>query len=107
MRQGVGQLLAELMRIKAEGDYDAIKALIDKYGVHFDPALRDEVMARYKKLDIPTYWTGINPELTPTFDSKKKLTKVEISYPRDYVKQQLGYSKLYQTATAPSGRGSD
>ena len=61
MRQGVGQLLAELMRIKAEGDYDAIKALVDKYGVHFDPALRDQVVARYKKLDLPTYWAGINP----------------------------------------------
>ena len=98
MRQGVGQLLAELMRIKAEGDYDAIKALIDKYGVHFDPGLRDEVMARYKKLDIPTYWTGINPELIPTFDSRKKLLKVDISYPRDYVKQQLGYSQMYKSA---------
>jgi dipeptidyl-peptidase-3 len=97
MRQGVGQLLAELMRIKAEGDYNAIKALIDKYGVHFDPAQRDEVMARYKKLDLPTYWTGLNPELTPTFD-KKKLLKVEISYPRDYVKQQLGYSQMYKSA---------
>ena len=95
MRQGVGQLLAELMRIKAEGDYDAIKALIDKYGVHFDPALRDEVMARYKKLDIPTYWTGLNPELSATFDSQKKVSKVEISYPRDFVKQQLGYSRMY------------
>ena len=96
MRQGVGLLLAELMRIKAEGDYDAIKALIDKYGVHFDPALRDEVMTRYKQLNLPTYWTGINPELIPTFDSNKKLSKVEISYPRDYVKQQLGYSKMYE-----------
>jgi dipeptidyl-peptidase-3 len=97
MRQGVGQLLAELMRIKAEGDYGAIKALIDKYGVHFDPVLRDEVMARYKKLDIPTYWTGINPELTATFDSKQKLSKVDISYPRDYVKQQLEYSRMYKS----------
>src|SRR6202043_3178626 len=50
MRQGVGMLLAELMRIKAEGDYEAIKALVDKYGVHFDPALRDEVLARFQKL---------------------------------------------------------
>ena len=50
MRQGVGMLLAELMRIKAEGDYDAIKALVDQYGVHFDPTLRDQVVARYKKL---------------------------------------------------------
>ena len=75
MRQGVGQLLAELMRIKAEGDYDAIKALIDKYGVHFDPALRDQVVARYRKLDIPTYWAGINPEL------KASLTRTE-KYPK-------------------------
>jgi dipeptidyl-peptidase III len=92
MREGVGQLLAELMRIKAEGDYNAIKALIDKYAVHFNPALRDEVIARYAKLNIPTYWAGINPELTAAFDGGGKISKVEISYPRDFVKQQLGYS---------------
>lgn len=96
MRQGVGQLLAELMRIKAEGDYAAIKALIDRYGVHFDPALRDQVMERYRKLDIPTYWEGINPELTASFDGAGKIGKVEISYPRDFVKQQLGYSAMYR-----------
>ena len=89
MRQGVGRLLAELMRIKAEGDYDAIKALIDKYGVHFSPALRDQVVARYRKLDLPAYWAGINPDLTASFDPQGKITKVEISYPRDIVKQQL------------------
>jgi dipeptidyl-peptidase-3 len=92
MREGVGQLLAELMRIKAEGDYNAIKALIDKYAVHFNPALRDEVLQRYGKLNIPTYWAGINPELTPSFDSAGTISKVAISYPRDFVKQQLGYS---------------
>jgi dipeptidyl-peptidase III len=95
MRQGVGQLLAELMRIKAEGDYDAIKALIDKYGVHFDPAVRDQVVARYQKLDLPTYWAGINPELKANFDAQGKVSKVEISYPRDFVKQQLRYSAMY------------
>jgi dipeptidyl-peptidase III len=95
MRQGVGQLLAELMRIKAEGDYEAIKALIDKYGVHFDPALRDQVVSRYKKLDIPTYWAGINPDLSASFDAAGNPSKVEISYPRDFVKQQLGYSAMY------------
>ena len=95
MRQGVGQLLAELMRIKAEGDYDAIKALIDRYGVHFDPALRDQVTERYRKLNIPTYWAGINPELTATFDGPGKIGKVEISYPHDFVKQQLRYSAMY------------
>ena len=95
MREGVGQLLAELMRIKAEGDYDAIKALVDKYGVHFDPALRDQVVARYQKLNIPTYWAGVNADLHASFDAQGKVTKVEIFYPRDYVKQQLGYSAMY------------
>jgi dipeptidyl-peptidase-3 len=100
MHQGVGQLLAELMRIKAEGDFNAIQALIDKYGVHFDPALRDQVIARYKKLDMPTYWDGVNPELTATGMVNGKVEKVEISYPRDIVKQQLGYSKMYPAAAS-------
>lgn len=92
MREGVGMLLAELMRIKAEGDYDAIKALIEKYGVHFDPKLRDQVVERYKKLNLPTYFAGINPDLAAQFDAAGKVTKVDIQYPRDYVKQQLSYS---------------
>jgi len=92
MREGVGMLLAELMRIKAEGDYDAIKALIDRYGVHFDPKLRDRVVERYKKLNLPTYFAGINSDLIAQFDGAGKVMKVEIRYPRDYVKQQLSYS---------------
>ena len=95
MHQGVGMLLAELMRCKAEGDYPALKALIDKYGVHFDPALRDQVVARYKKLNIPAYWCGINSDLTAKFDPAGKMTAVAISYPRDYVRQQLGYAAMY------------
>jgi dipeptidyl-peptidase-3 len=95
MRQGVGQLLAELMRIKAEGDYEGAKALIEKYGVHFDPALRDQVVARYAKLDLPAYWAGIDPELSATFDDKGNVTSVKMTYPRDFVKQQLGYSAMY------------
>ena len=94
MHRGVGMLLAELMRIKAEGDYPAIKALIDKYGVHFDAKLRDEMVQRYSKLDLPTYWTGINADLVAKFDRGGKVTAVDISYPRDYVKQQLHYSEL-------------
>lgn len=96
MREGVGMLLAELMRIKAEGDFDAIKSLVDKYGVHFDPKLRDEVMARYKKLDLPVYWAGINAELTPTFDAQGRVVKVSLSYPRDFVRQQLSYGAMYE-----------
>ncbi len=96
MHKGVGMLLAELMRIKAEGDYPAIKQLIDTYGVHFDPKLRDEVVARYSKLNLPTYWTGINSDLNAQFGSDGKVKSVEISYPRDYVVQQLRYSELSQ-----------
>ncbi|HVF57563.1 MAG TPA: hypothetical protein VM934_15515 [Pyrinomonadaceae bacterium] len=96
MREGVGMLLAELMRIKAEGDFDAIKALVDKYGVRFDPKVRDEVVARYKKLNLPTYWAGINPELTPSFDARGQVTGVRISYPRDFMRQRLSYSAMYE-----------
>jgi dipeptidyl-peptidase III len=90
MKKGVGMLLAELMRIKAEGDYAAIKALVDKYAVHFDPKLRDQVLARYTKLNLPTYWCGVNADLH--LESGQKVT---LSYPRDVVKQQLSYAAMY------------
>jgi dipeptidyl-peptidase-3 len=96
MRRGVGMLLAELMRIKAEGDYSAIKALVDQYGVHFDPQVRDRIMARYAALDLPTYWAGVYPDLKATFGSKGDVTKVEMTYPRDVVKQQLNFAAMYQ-----------
>ena len=95
MHQGVGMLEAELMRIKAEGDYPALKALIDKYGVHFDPALRDQVVRRYQKLNVPAYWCGINADFSDVRRANGKVTAVNISYPRDYVKQQLGYAAMY------------
>ena len=56
--EGVGRLLAEVQRIKSEGDYDAAKTLFETYGIHFDPKLRDEVLARVAKLDLPSY-TGV------------------------------------------------
>jgi dipeptidyl-peptidase-3 len=93
MRKGVGMLLAELMRIKAEGDYPAIKALVDQYGVHFDPKVRDQVVARYAALNLPTYWAGVYPELQPTLDAKGNVTKIEMTYPRDIVKQQLNWAR--------------
>ena len=97
MHDGVGMLLAELMRIKAEGDYDAIKALIDQYGVHFDPATRDQMVARYKALDLPTYWAGVNPELTAQIDPGGKVMRVRMTYPRDAVKQYLDYGAMYRS----------
>jgi dipeptidyl-peptidase-3 len=95
MREGVGMLLKELMRIKAEGDYNAIKALVDKYGVHFDTAVRDEVATRYRKLNLPTNWAGINSVLTAQFDKNGEIEKVELSYPRDPASQYLHYAAMY------------
>ena len=73
----------------------AIKALVDRYAVHFDPALRDQVVARYQKLDLPTYWAGINSDLAAKLDPAGKVTAVSISYPRDFVRQQLSYAAMY------------
>src|SRR5262249_15662404 len=95
MRKGVAILLAELMRIKAEGDYAAIKALIDRYGVHFDPKLRDQVIERYGLLNLPTYWAGVNPELNTEIDAHGNATRVAIAYPRDPVKQYLRYGAMW------------
>jgi dipeptidyl-peptidase III len=92
----VGELLAELMRIKAEGDYSGIKALVDAYGVHFDPALRDQVVARYAKLDIPTYWAGVNPAIV------KSGGAYTIEYPADPVRQYLSYGAMYDQSLAPA-----
>ena len=100
MRQGVGMLLAELMRIKAEGDYDAIKALVDKYGVHFDPALRDQMLGRYQKLNLPTYFAGVNAHLTARFARDGAVEKVEIRYLDDPVAQYLDYGAMYDKGLA-------
>jgi dipeptidyl-peptidase-3 len=98
MRQGVGMLLAEIMRIKAEGDYEAIKSLVDNYGVHFDTAVRDQIVARYGKLNLPTYSAGINAIL------KLGGGKVSIEYPRDAVRQYLGYGAMYDPGLAAAPR---
>ena len=95
MHQGVGLLLAELMRIKAEGDYARIKALVDNYAVHFDPALRDQVVARYQKLGLPTYWAGINSVLSAEFGRRGKIQAVHLSYPHSVEQQYLDYASRY------------
>jgi dipeptidyl-peptidase III len=99
-RAGVGRLSAELMRIKAEGDYAAIKKLVDKYAVHFDPALRDEVVARFAKLDLPVNWAGINSRLTARFDATGALQSVQIDYPQDIASQYLSYAAMYDSGLA-------
>ncbi|HSS76004.1 MAG TPA: hypothetical protein VLV54_04590 [Thermoanaerobaculia bacterium] len=89
----VGKLLAEIMRIKATGDYEGGKALVAKYGIHFDPAVRDDVITRYKKLQLPIYSSGIYADLSPIKDKSGRVTDVAISYPRDFLAQQLAWAR--------------
>jgi dipeptidyl-peptidase-3 len=91
-RDGCGRLLAEVQRIKAEGDYAAAKKLFDAYGVHFDPKLRDEVVARVDRLNLPSYRGFVMPRLTPVHDSEGHFTDVKISYPMDLTAQMLEHS---------------
>ncbi|HEX8879651.1 MAG TPA: hypothetical protein VF749_06460, partial [Candidatus Acidoferrum sp.] len=102
MRQGVGMLLTELMRIKGEGDYDAIKALVDEYAVHFDPKLRDQVVARYQKLNVPTYWAGIYSKLTARTAAEGRVQDVEISYPAGAAEQYLAYASMFDKSLLPA-----
>ena len=92
-RDGVARLLAEVQRIKANGDYPAAKALLDSYGVHFDAALRDEIVARVDKLKLASYTGFVQPQLEPVFDADGRIHDVKITYPLDLTKQMLEYSE--------------
>jgi dipeptidyl-peptidase III len=91
-RHGVGRLLAEVQRIKSEGDYHAARTLVQTYGVHFDADLRDEIVARVDALDLPSYSAFVMPRLEPVFDGDGRITDVAISYPCDFEAQMLEYS---------------
>jgi dipeptidyl-peptidase-3 len=91
-REGVGRLLAEVQRIKSTGDYDAARALVETYGVHFDPQLRDEVVARVDALDLPSYTGFVMPRLEPVRDDAGEIADIAISYPMDFTAQMLEYS---------------
>src|SRR5438034_6837596 len=82
-REEVGRLLAEVQRIKAEGDYPAARQLFETHGVHFDPKLRDEVVARVDKLQLPSYAGFVMPKLEPVNNASGAITDVTISYPLD------------------------
>jgi dipeptidyl-peptidase-3 len=91
-REGVRRLLAEVQRIKSTGDYAAARALFEAYGVHFDPALRDEVVARVERLDLPSYTGFVMPKLEPVLDEAGAIRDVSVSYPLDIAAQMLEYS---------------
>ncbi|HMB06960.1 MAG TPA: hypothetical protein VKP69_24895, partial [Isosphaeraceae bacterium] len=91
-RDGVGRLRAEVQRIKSEGDYDAARTRFETYGIHFDPGLRDEVLARVAQLELPAYTGFVMPRLEPIRWPDGRITDVTISYPRDPNRQMLEYS---------------
>ncbi len=91
-REGVGRLLAEVQRIKAQGDYPAGRKLFETYGIHFDPKLRDEVVARVEKLGLPSYTGFVMPRLEAAKNAAGDVTDVTISYPQDLTRQMLEYS---------------
>lgn len=89
---GVGRLLADVQRIKAEGDYAAAKQLFETHGVHFDPALRDQVVRRVDALQLPSYTGFVMPKLEAVLNGAGDITDVTISYPHDLRQQMLEYS---------------
>ena len=94
MHDVVGQLLAEVMRIKAEGDLPAARALVDTYGLKINTAWRDEVVKRIRKLKVSAYTGFVMPGLRPVYDEKGSITDVKAEYPLDLTSQMLEYSGM-------------
>lgn len=91
-REGAGRLLADVQRIKSEGDYAAGRALVETYAVHFDPALRDEIVGRVAALNMPSYTGFVQPKLEAVRDARGAIVDVAISYPLDLETQMLEWS---------------
>ena len=92
-----GQLLAEIQRVKSTGDFAAARNLVENYGVKVDPVLHQEVLERYKKLNLAPYKGFVNPVYTAVTDADGHITDVTVSYDEDYVEQMLRYSRDYAT----------
>jgi dipeptidyl-peptidase-3 len=97
---GVGRLLADVQRIKSEGDYGGAQALFERYGVLFDEALRDEIVARVDALALPSYTAFVMPRLEARYGADGEIVDVDISYPCDLEAQMLEYAR--HSAAPPS-----
>lgn len=97
LRHLFGELLAEIQRIKSEGDFEVARMLVEKYAVNIDPELHREILARYKKLNLAPYKGFINPKMTLEMDEEGEITDVVLDYEESYVDQMLRYSDEYGT----------
>ena len=97
LRHLLAMLLAEIQRIKSEGDYEAARQLVERYAVKVDPVLHEEVLQRYSRLNLAPYKGFINPQLLPVFDADGQIADVQVYYGESYGHQMLRYSHEYGT----------
>jgi dipeptidyl-peptidase-3 len=95
LRQLIATLLAEVQRIKSEGDFAAARELVEQYAVKVDPVLHEEVLARYQKLNLAPYKGFINPMLLPVRDQEGRICDIQVNYSESYTHQMLRYSTEY------------
>lgn len=97
LRELFGKLLAEIQRIKSEGDFEAARALVEGYGVKVDPTLHEEILKRYEALNLSPYKGFINPVYKAHRDANGNITNVTLDYTEPYDAQMLRYSRDYRT----------
>ena len=97
LRQLIARLLAEVQRIKSEGDFEAARTLVERYAVKVDPELHAEVLERYKRLNLAPYKGFINPQLLPVYDKAGDICDIQVYYGESYAHQMLRYSQEYGT----------
>ena len=95
LRGLIARLLAEIQRIKSEGDFEAARQLVEKYAVKVDAQLHEEILSRYAKLDLAPYKGFLNPVMTPVTDEQGEITDVTLDYTEGYAAQMLRYSRDY------------
>lgn len=97
LRTLIAALLAEVQRIKSEGDYEAARRLVEEYAVKVDPELHAEVLERYKRLNLAPYKGFINPQMLPVTDGNGEIIDIQLNYSESYAHQMLRYSSEYAT----------
>jgi dipeptidyl-peptidase-3 len=97
LRQQIATLLAEIQRIKSEGDYEAARQLVERYAVKVDPVVHQEILERYQRLNLAPYKGFINPKMTPVRNDAGEVTDIQIDYTEGYAQQMLRYSSEYGT----------